>query len=246
MTMVRTVEGGGLRGLLGRPFYLLMALLIATVVVYGFSHTIVDNLIRPIHPSAARPTILYVHGAVFSGWLALFLLQASLVWSRNTAVHKRVGLAGLVLASAVPVVGIATVLAMARFRIAHGSPAAEILSFLPIPLNDIIVFSTCVVLAAAWRRWPEYHRRLMLVATCALTSAGFGRFPIPVFSDYLFYAGVDALILIAMARDWIVMRRVHAVYLWALPPMVALQSVAIGIFLTRPAWWMPIARALMQ
>ena len=41
-------------------FYFSMSLLVAAVVVYGFSHTIGDNL---IHPAIPRPLLLYFHGA---------------------------------------------------------------------------------------------------------------------------------------------------------------------------------------
>jgi hypothetical protein len=41
----------------------------------------------------------------------------------------------------------------------------------------------------------------MLVATCALTAAGFGRFPESILPAYLFHAGVDLLILLGVARQ---------------------------------------------
>jgi hypothetical protein len=55
-----------------RPFYFWMALLIAAVVIYGFSFTVNANL---FHPPTERPAILYVHGALFTGWL-VFLIVA--------------------------------------------------------------------------------------------------------------------------------------------------------------------------
>jgi hypothetical protein len=52
--------------LLENYFYFLMTLLIFGIVVYGFSHTVDQNL---FHPAVPRPFILYVHAAVFSdGW----------------------------------------------------------------------------------------------------------------------------------------------------------------------------------
>jgi len=58
-------------GFLQNYFYFTMALLIPAIVVFGFSFTIGRNL---IHPAIPRPTILYVHAAVFSGWLVFFSL----------------------------------------------------------------------------------------------------------------------------------------------------------------------------
>jgi len=51
-----------------------MSLLIAIVVFYGFSRTVNAGL---IHPSSPRPTILYLHAAIFTAWVLLFILQSA-------------------------------------------------------------------------------------------------------------------------------------------------------------------------
>src|SRR5215475_7526109 len=100
-----------------------MALLILVVVVFGFSRTIERNL---IHPAAPRPTILYVHAAVFSGWVIFFILQSSLVRLRNCKLHMTVGWYGVVHGAAIPLLGIPTAIVMGRFHLAHhdGEPIA--------------------------------------------------------------------------------------------------------------------------
>ena len=55
-------------------FYFSMSLLIAIVVFYGFSRTVNAGL---IHPSSPRPTILYLHAAIFTAWVLLFILQSA-------------------------------------------------------------------------------------------------------------------------------------------------------------------------
>jgi hypothetical protein len=57
-----------------RSFYFWMSLLIAALVVYGFSQTILQNL---IHPSVPRPAILYVHAGLFFGWVAQVVTMAT-------------------------------------------------------------------------------------------------------------------------------------------------------------------------
>ncbi len=57
-------------GALDKYFYFFMSLLIAVVVVYGFSRTVDKKL---IHPDVARPRVLYLHAAVFSGWVLFFI-----------------------------------------------------------------------------------------------------------------------------------------------------------------------------
>ena len=84
----------------------------------------------------------------------------------------------------------------------------------------------------------------MLVATCALTAAAFGRlahyFLIP---RALFYGGVDLLILLGVARDLIVTRSVHRVYLVALPLFIAGQTFIALSFATD--WWYRTAKWIL-
>ncbi len=223
-------------------FYLLMSVLVAVVVTYGFSFTIGDNL---VHPAVARPSILYVHAAVSTGWLVFFALQTALVRARNVRAHRTLGLFGMVLGAAITVVGVWTAVAMGRFRTVelHQADAAE---GLIVPLWDMVVFTAAFWLAMSWRRRPETHRRLVFVATCALTAAAFGRFPERLLPAAWFYVGVDALILLGVARDLVVDRAVHRVYAWTLPPLVVGQIAVMYVVAHRPALWLGIARALTR
>jgi hypothetical protein len=207
--------------LLDRYFYLFMALLIPAIVAYGFSYTIDSNL---LHPAVARPAILYVHAVVFSGWPVFFLLQSTLVRTRHVAWHRRMGWFGAALGFVVALVGTATAIVMGRFNVAElHSTTAE--SGLMIPLFDMAAFTGAFAAAIHWRRRPEFHRRLVFVATCTLTAAAFGRFPQWLLPPVLFYAGVDVLILLGVFRDLLVDRRVHPVYLYSLPVLAAGQAV---------------------
>jgi hypothetical protein len=208
-------------------FFLLMSVVIAAVVIYGFGFTVADNLIHPAYP---RPWVLYVHAVVMAAWIALFILQAGLVRLRRLDVHRRIGQAGLALGAVIPILGMATAIAMAKVRLAHGDADAAV-SF-PIPVNDATGFAVAFALAALWRRRPEYHRRLMFVATCILTAAAFGRMPVLDHAEW-FYAGVDALLLIGAVRDLAVSGKVHVVYRYALP------AVVCGQLLTAYVRWTP-------
>jgi hypothetical protein len=61
---------------LDKYFYFMMSLLIAAVVVYGFSRTLGKNL---IHADEPRPFILYIHASVFFGWVFFLVVQSALV-----------------------------------------------------------------------------------------------------------------------------------------------------------------------
>ena len=76
-----------------------------------------------------------------------------------------------------PLIGIATALTMTRLNRAESDADVDGEAFLIVSLFDMLAFAVIFGLAVYWRRRPEYHRRLMLMATCGLTVAAFARFP---------------------------------------------------------------------
>lgn len=227
--------------LLENYFYFLMTLLIFGVVVYGFSRTVGQNL---IHPAVPRPFILYVHAAVFSGWLVLFVLQSTLVRTHRVRWHRRVGWFGAGVGALIPVLGVSTAITMGRFNTFQLHQAGAD-AFLIVPLWDMVNFTAAFALAVYWRKKSEFHRRLILIACCALTAASFGRFPPNILPRIVFYAGVDLLILLGVARDLIVNRRIHQVYRYALPAIIVGQIVVMYIATAKPAAWIRIAQAML-
>lgn len=242
-------------GLLESYFYLFMAALIAAVVVCGFSQTVGEKL---IHATPPRPFLLYVHGAVFFGWVLFFVLQSALVRMRMVRWHRRIGWFGAGLGAAMFVLGVSTAVTMERFNkvVLHARhPEANLL----ISFFDITAFTIPFVLAIYWRKRPEFHRRLQLMACCALTAAAFGRFvPWPLRAGMIhgptalgiagwttLYAGVDALILLAAARDLVVNRRVHAVYSYGLLTFLVCQSAVLYTVVHRSAWWLKTAQFIL-
>ncbi|PYU23667.1 MAG: hypothetical protein DMG32_15685 [Acidobacteria bacterium] len=225
---------------LGQSFYFFMSLLVAGVVVYGFSQTINEGL---IHPSSPRPLILYFHAPIFAGWVVFFLAQSALIRTSNVRLHRQVGWFGLAFGLAMPFLGIATAIAMARFNRQHGSPNEA--EFLIVLLFDMIAFATAFGLAFYWRTKPEFHRRLMLIATCSLAGAAFARFHTFFVPHNWFYAGVDVLILFGVTRDLIVTKRIHSVYLYGLPAMMLGQIVAMHTYLGASPVWLRIAHRLL-
>jgi hypothetical protein len=228
-------------GMLEQYFYFFMSLLIVVVVVYGFSFTVGQNL---LHPAVPRPLMLYIHAAVFSGWLVFFILQSILVRTHNVRWHQRIGWFGMALGISIIVLGISTAITMARFKTGQLHSGDED-TFLMIPLFDMVCFTTTFVLAIYWRKKPEFHRRLMLIATCALTAAAFGRFPERMLPHQFFYAGVDVLILLGVVRDLMVNRTVHRVYLYALSAVIVGQIVVIYTVFHALPYWQKIAHAIL-
>jgi hypothetical protein len=226
---------------LGRYFYLCMSLALAALVIVGFSRTANTNL---FHANPPRPRLLWIHGAAFSMWVVFFIAQSALVRSRKVSVHRLLGWFGAVLAAVMVVLGCTIAVVMTRFD-AVVLQQKGVDAFLSIPFEDMMVFGSCIAMAIYWRKRPEYHRRLVFIASCQLMDAAIGRFDF-MFNHSLFYLAVDCLVALGMIRDWVVDKRVHKVYLYALPLLIVVQSLAIYAWRIDPKWWQSITQAILR
>jgi hypothetical protein len=151
-------------------FYSGMSLLIAAIVFAGFYRTF--YLSPWLHGPALSP-LRIVHGVAFSAWILLFVAQTTLVAPGRTDIHRRLGVAGVVLAAAMVVLG--TVLGIGNAREGRAPPGVPPRVFLLTPLFDMLVFPLLVAAAVWYRHRPETHKRLMLLATVSLLAAAVAR-----------------------------------------------------------------------
>ncbi len=225
--------------MLARRFYFGISLLTAVVVVIGFAPTLGAKLLHPPYP---MPLSLYVHTAVFSGWMILLLAQSGLVQAGKVAVHRRLGVASAGLGILLPAVGVWVAIDVSRLRLQHGESGQE--AFLLIPFFDMLAFAVFFGLAWWWRKRPEFHRRLMLIASVSLTVAAFARFPHFIVPGGHFNIACDIMMLLAVVRDLVVDRRVHRVYLIALPLLFVGQALTESARHT--AWWLNVASSILK
>src|SRR6187402_3502875 len=150
------------RQAVGQYFYVTMSLLILGIVVYGFSFTIDKSL---LHAPQSGRILRYTHGAIFSGWLLLFIVQIGLIRIRRISLHRALGWFGVLLGIAVIIAGFwITIVTQPRLLWRIG-------------LFSMGAFAVFLCLAVHFRLQPEHHKRLMLMSSCVLTSAAFARFP---------------------------------------------------------------------
>jgi hypothetical protein len=241
-TMTLTARSGILtrNGILNRYFYFAMSLLVTAIVVSGFKRTINDNL---FHPALPRPFMLWIHGSVFASWVIFFILQSALVRVHKVSWHRSIGWFGAGLATVMVPLGFTTAIIMGRFD-AMQLHYKDAYAFLSIPFYDMIAFGVCIGFAIYWRTKPDVHRRLILIASCGLMEAPFGRFDY-LFNNSLFFPCLDLLILFGVTRDLLVDRRVHKVYLYALPLLIVGQSLAVYLWRSDPSWWQGITHAIL-
>jgi hypothetical protein len=225
---------------LGRYFYFCMALLMAGLAFCAFRGTVDAGL---LHAQPPKPILLWFHGASFLTWIVLFIAQSALVRVRKVSVHRTLGWFGAALAATMVVSGFIVSVVMLRFEmtVLHRKNVA---SFLSILWGDMIIFGACLALAIYFRKRPEYHRRLVFMASCQLLQAAFVRFHYLGQHD-LYYPALDVLIVAGIWRDLIVDGRVNRVYRYGVPALIVLQALAMYLKWVNPGWWRAATLAIL-
>lgn len=230
-----------------RLFYGGMAAALGLTVLAGFAPTYYSRFLEggPTATLSGGPftRLVHVHGALFTAWILLFVVQTALVASRKVAMHRRLGIAGAVLAAGMVVTGTLVAIATA----ARGSSAAGMtpLAFLVIPLFDMVLFATFVTIALIRRRDREAHKRLMLLAYISIVTAAVARLPgvLPLGPPAFF--GLSFLFVIAAAiYDFVTRGRVHRAYLWG--GAFILISVPVRLAISSTAAWRAVAEMLTR
>lgn len=222
-----------------RWFYIGMTIAIVITVFAGFAPT---YYLRPFYNSTPLMTLLHVHGLVFTSWLVLFAIQTSLVATGRTHVHRRLGVAGGVIAALMVLVGVTTAVIRAK---QGATPLPEIspLSFLVIPIGDMFVFAVLIVAAFYYRNRPDVHKRLMMLGTIAIIAAAIARLPFAIMQagPPAFFGITDIFVLACVVYDLVTLKRVHratalaAIFIIASQPL-RLMLGGTGIWLSFAGW----------
>lgn len=193
-----------------------MALVMLATVIAGFSRSFFLRPWFPEHPSPAE-AIFYWHGAVFTAWYLLLVVQPALIATGRVATHRSLGRVGAVLAALMVVLGCyVALIAAGRPGGFTGVPVPP-LAFLTIPFLDMAVFAILVALAVVKRNVAQTHKRLMLLASIGPVTAAVARLPF----DFIMAAGppaffglTDLFVLALVVRDLATRRRLHPATLW--------------------------------
>ena len=221
-----------------RAFFLLLAGSMFVAVMAGFGPV---YYLRPAHPATLYPPtpLVHLHGAVFGAWIMLFMAQVSFVAAGRRDVHRKLGLAGIVLVALMIPLGIATALGQAVRK--SGPPILDPLSWLAMPLASVLGFGVLFSLALLLRRRPAAHKRLMILGMATMLSAAFGRIAlIPPFLGLLVLPNLYLVALIGW--DFASLRRVHPATFWG-GALVLLTTIG-PVFIWRSAAWLAFARSV--
>jgi len=128
-------------------------------------------------------------------------------------------------------------------RRSAAAPTEIALAFTIVPFFTVIVFPVLVGAALFYRRQPETHKRLMLIATLELVTAGVARIP-GAGSMPLFFVLTDLGLVAILAYDVIARARPHAATVWGGLFLIATQAIRTTAGAT--ATWIAFARVLAQ
>lgn len=206
-------------------FFSSMALLMLAAVFVGFAPT---YYLAGVFHAPLPSLIIHLHGAAFSAWILVLVTQTSLVSAGRVDIHRRLGIAGFLLACLMVVLG---VLAATDALVRGAGPVGRDAQFFYIiPLTDILVFATLIFFAFRFRSNPAMHKRLILVATIALMIAAIARWPFIVHHNILTAALLSYIfLLLMMAYDFWSTRKIHRATLWAGAFLIFIQQVRIPI-----------------
>ena len=201
-----------------------MAIVALAVAAAGFGPAMVNTAGRK------APLSLWVgfHAALFTAWLLLFLAQTQLVGRGRLSAHRSLGYVGAAVALLMIGSGYATAITMARrgFDLSGDlNAAADPHGSLVFQLGDLLSFGVLVAAAVAFRRRPEVHKRLMLLATVGSLMAAplthlLSHFPWARQHPPIILVPLALLYFSSAVYDRLFRGRIHPVSLW----------VGIGLF----------------
>ena len=220
-----------------------VAIAAAAIVFAGFAPT---YYLKVWFGTPPLPWLVHLHGALMTSWLLMFLIQVQLVGSGRTAWHRRLGVAGALLA--VLIVILATTVAIrwaARESVQPTGEGPPPLWFMGFLLYALLVYAVLVGAALLLRKKRAYHKRLMLLSCIALVGPGVVRLPLTSLPmlDYFVRGGpggilgLDLLPLyVCVVYDTWRNRRLHPAFLWGGLLLLSVDLPLIGWFLQSEVW----------
>lgn len=209
------------RRMADRRLFLAAAIGFPALVLLGYFRTYYFSRFFDVQP--LPNTLVHVHAVVMTLWVAYFVAQVFLVRSKNIKLHMTLGMAGVVLAALVIVVGMATAY---DSQLVRGSApgGADPKMFFIIPVSGMILFILYFAGAIYYRKRPAEHKTLMLMTAINFLPPALARvYFIPEQYSIAFTFGVSSAIAVGcLVWHSIKHRRVNKIFLTAVLIFIAL------------------------
>lgn len=233
-----TVVPGRLRSRYDHIFFPGIAAIILVSVFVGFAQSYYLQGVLKLPPWKAfaappHPLLAHIHALIFSSWILLLVAQTSLVAVGRVDVHRRLGVAGLVLACLLVLVGLAVTCEFLSRLHGHKDPS---LRFPFLQVIDLLVFSTLIYFGYRQRFNPAAHKRLMVLATIALLEPAFSRWPVIANNFLLAETCRYALLALLASYDLWSVGKVHRATLWGSAFLVLAHHPTLSILARTVVW----------
>lgn len=224
-------------------FFTAIAMLGIIAILVGFLKTFIIPIISG---TKSWPLAIYVHASLVFGWVLIFLIQSLLIQNRKYETHISIGrwAAFIAVGAAVSIIPASFYQIDRELKEGLGQTAIS-----PIvgSLASATMFLNLVILGIVYRKRPQVHKRLMLLATILLIWPAWFRwrhyFPSVRRPDIWFAVVLaDSLIIVAFVWDWLKNKRIHPALLCGGLFIITESVIEILLFDSRE--WRIIANAV--
>jgi cation transport ATPase len=199
-----------------RLFFGSMALAMILTVFVGFAPSY--YLRQPGAPPLTL--LLQVHGFVATGWMLIFLAQTALVAAHRVDLHRRLGVAAVVLAAAF------VVLTTSASIVSRGITPRVVFS-----AGAILMFVFYVSAGVMQRNRAEAHKRWMLLATISVLPPAIARMHLPFLPEGSLGPNLGGLVFLVppFVYDSVKRGKIHPVTWWGGLFMVAMVPLRLFV-----------------
>jgi len=223
--------------LVTRPrFFGPAALALSAFIVAAFARTYYLRFLGDLPPLGV---LLHLHGAVFTAWLVVFIVQTRLVARRRIDMPRKLGIAS---------VGLAVLVVLAAVRIPLRPTGLTGAQFTIVPLTTIALFAAFVSLGIVFRKRAALHKRFMVLAMIAVLSPATSRlialFGVREYSMMIQLIVPALFVAWCLFADWRAGRGVHAVYV--IGGAVIVASWPIRQMIAKTAPWQTVGEWIVR
>lgn len=224
-------------------FFTAIAWLGIIAILVGFLKTFIIPIISG---TKTWPMAIYAHAFFVFGWVVIFLTQSLLIQNRKYNTHIFIGKWGAFIALGAAISIIPAALYQVERELKEGLGQTAI-SPIVGSVASATMFLSLVTLAIVYRKSPQIHKRLMLLATILLIWPAWFRwrhyFPSVERPDIWFAVVLaDSLIIVAFIWDWLRNQRIHPALLCG--GLFIISENVMEILLFDSSGWRIIANAL--
>jgi hypothetical protein len=218
-----------------RKLFLVTAIGFPLIVLFGYFRTYYFSQFFDVLPIAN--SLVHLHGIVMSLWVVYFVVQVALIRSKKVKLHMTMGMAGVVLAAIVIVVGMATAYDAQLVR-RTAPPNVDPHAFFMLPFADMALFAGFFIAAIIYRRRPAEHKSLMFLTAINFLPAALFRVPAVSPDNMVLWAFSVPFLLAAAALGWHTWRHGKVNRVFALGVLVLLAAIPFRIFVSETNLWL--------